>query len=94
MVWMHTRSAIADANDSAYPGFVTPVTYFYPFYFAILLIHRYVAPCIGAITSLFVPSFRFVHSERRDHEKCAAKYGDDWVEYCKKVPYRIVPFIY
>ena len=53
-------------------GFVTPVTYFYPLYFAVLLLHR----------------------ERRDHEKCARKYGDDWAQYCRAVPYRIVPFLY
>jgi len=53
-------------------GFVTPVTYFYPLYFAVLLIHR----------------------ERRDHMKCSAKYGRDWDEYCRIVPYRIIPFVY
>jgi hypothetical protein len=35
-----------------------------------------------------------VHRERRDHVTCAAKYGADWDEYCKKVPYRIFPGIY
>jgi protein-S-isoprenylcysteine O-methyltransferase Ste14 len=53
-------------------GFATPLTYFYPVYFAVLLIHR----------------------ERRDEHKCAAKYGDAWREYTRRVPYRIVPGLY
>ncbi|KAF2139581.1 uncharacterized protein K452DRAFT_274982 [Aplosporella prunicola CBS 121167] len=35
-----------------------------------------------------------IHREMRDEEKCKAKYGKDWDEYCKKVPYRIVPGLY
>ena len=35
-----------------------------------------------------------IHRERRDDHKCAQKYGNDWVKYCKLVPYRIVPYIY
>jgi delta14-sterol reductase len=53
-------------------GVKTPLTYFYPFYFAILLLHR----------------------ERRDEHKCAAKYGAAWAEYTRRVPYRIVPWLY
>ncbi|EAU85665.2 C-14 sterol reductase [Coprinopsis cinerea okayama7 len=53
-------------------GFNTPVTYFYPIYFTILLLHR----------------------QNRDDEACHAKYGDDWLEYKKKVPYKIFPYIY
>jgi delta14-sterol reductase len=29
-----------------------------------------------------------------DDKLCAAKYGPLWDEYRKKVPYRIIPFIY
>lgn len=32
--------------------------------------------------------------ERRDHAMCQRKYGEDWDRYCRKVPYRIVPFLY
>jgi delta14-sterol reductase len=32
-----------------------------------------------------------VHRSIRDDEMCHEKYGDDWVEYKKKVPYRFVP---
>ena len=35
-----------------------------------------------------------VHRERRDHAACLAKYGTDWVAYCEKVPWRIVPGVY
>ena len=29
-----------------------------------------------------------------DDQRCAAKYGALWGEYCKRVPHRIIPFIY
>jgi delta14-sterol reductase len=29
-----------------------------------------------------------------DDKRCAAKYGALWTEYCHKVPYRIVPWVY
>lgn len=35
-----------------------------------------------------------VHREWRDDKMCHAKYGADWEEYRKKVPYRIVPYVY
>lgn len=35
-----------------------------------------------------------VHREMRDEEKCKRKYGKDWDEYCKKVPYRLIPYVY
>ena len=30
----------------------------------------------------------------RDDRRCSKKYGDDWKKYCKKVPYKIIPYIY
>jgi len=35
-----------------------------------------------------------VHRQIRDDENCKKKYGKDWDIYCKKVPYRIFPYIY
>jgi protein-S-isoprenylcysteine O-methyltransferase Ste14 len=35
-----------------------------------------------------------IHRERRDHAACRAKYGTDWDAYCRKVPWRIVPYVY
>ena len=48
------------------------------------------------ITYFFMIYFAvlLIHRERRDEEKCRRKYGKDWDEYCKKVPYRILPGVY
>lgn len=35
-----------------------------------------------------------VHRCGRDFERCAIKYGRDWEEYCKVVPYRFIPYVY
>jgi Delta14-sterol reductase len=34
------------------------------------------------------------HRDLRDDEMCFLKYGDDWLEYKKRVKYRIIPGIY
>uniref|UniRef100_A0A0G4GM62 Delta(24(24(1)))-sterol reductase n=1 Tax=Chromera velia CCMP2878 TaxID=1169474 RepID=A0A0G4GM62_9ALVE len=48
----------------------------------------------------FLPFFYFFfflavlsHRVWRDQERLAKKYGTDWVEYCKKVPYIFVPYV-
>ncbi|XP_006861008.1 PREDICTED: delta(14)-sterol reductase isoform X2 [Chrysochloris asiatica] len=35
-----------------------------------------------------------VHREARDERQCLQKYGLAWREYCRRVPYRILPYIY
>lgn len=35
-----------------------------------------------------------VHREARDEQQCLQKYGRAWQEYCRRVPYRIIPYIY
>ena len=35
-----------------------------------------------------------IHRELRDEEKCMRKYGKDWQEYRKLVPWRILPGVY
>lgn len=35
-----------------------------------------------------------VHRTFRDEEKCSAKYGPGWAEYCSQVRYRMIPFIF
>ncbi len=35
-----------------------------------------------------------VPRERDDDRRCAEKYGALWQEYCRKVPYRIIPGVY
>jgi protein-S-isoprenylcysteine O-methyltransferase Ste14 len=29
----------------------------------------------------------------RDDQMCAEKYGDDWVEYKRRVPYLFIPYV-
>ncbi|XP_041035858.1 delta(14)-sterol reductase TM7SF2 isoform X1 [Carcharodon carcharias] len=35
-----------------------------------------------------------IHREARDEHQCRRKYGSAWSEYCKRVPYRIFPYVY
>lgn len=35
-----------------------------------------------------------VHREKRDDDRCALKYKALWDEYCKLVPYRMLPLVY
>ncbi|XP_039625270.1 delta(14)-sterol reductase TM7SF2 [Polypterus senegalus] len=35
-----------------------------------------------------------VHREARDEHQCLKKYGLAWQQYCQRVPYRIIPYIY
>lgn len=35
-----------------------------------------------------------IHRTIRDEEKCKKKYGKYWDEYCSKVQYRIIPFLW
>jgi len=53
-------------------GFGRLLPYFYPAYFAVLLVHR----------------------EWRDARHCAARYGEDWEAYRRRVRWRIVPGLY
>lgn len=52
---------------------------------------------IGSFLPYFYITFFtivLVHRVSRDMERCKVKYGDDWVEYCKRVPYVFFPYIY
>ena len=35
-----------------------------------------------------------MHRAKRDDTKCSAKYGEYWKEYCRVVPYKVIPYIY
>ncbi|XP_062393209.1 delta(14)-sterol reductase TM7SF2 [Sardina pilchardus] len=39
-------------------------------------------------------SILLIHREDRDERQCRAKYGLAWDTYCKRVPYRIIPYVY
>jgi len=55
-------------------------------------------PCLfGAVVPYFYPIYftiLLVLRERRDNRMCRHKYGADWDEYSRRVPYRIVPWLY
>lgn len=48
------------------------------------------------ITYFYVVYFAvlLIHRDRRDEDKCVAKYGEDWEKYRKLVPWRILPGVY
>jgi delta14-sterol reductase len=48
------------------------------------------------ITYFFMVYFAvlLIHRERRDEAKCKSKYGSDWDEYKRRVPWRIIPYVY
>jgi protein-S-isoprenylcysteine O-methyltransferase Ste14 len=57
--------------------------------------------CLPCLFGSVVPYFYVIYfttllvlRERRDNAMCAAKYGDDWKEYTRRVPWRIVPRVY
>ena len=35
-----------------------------------------------------------VHRDARDTSDCRRKYGSAWDDYCRAVPYRIIPGVY
>lgn len=39
-------------------------------------------------------TFLLIHRSYRDDDKCGDKYGSFWIEYCQKVPHRIVPLLF
>jgi 7-dehydrocholesterol reductase len=56
---------------------------------------------VPALFTSIVPYFYFMfllvlllNRAIRDDIKCQKKYGKYWNEYCKKVPYKVIPFIY
>lgn len=46
-------------------------------------------PYFQAIYFLFL----LIHRAERDNISCSEKYGEDWDEYKKRVPYMFIPFV-
>jgi len=49
---------------------------------------------LWALLYFFFLVVLLVHRVFRDEEKCAAKYGPYWTQYCKLVPYRMIPYVF
>ncbi|XP_052778805.1 uncharacterized protein LOC128216278, partial [Mya arenaria] len=45
-------------------------------------------------TYVLVLVILLVHRSFRDENKCSRKYGRYWRDYCHRVPYRIVPYVF
>jgi protein-S-isoprenylcysteine O-methyltransferase Ste14 len=57
--------------------------------------------CLTFGFDLIVPWFYAIYltillidRARRDNEECKVKYGKYWDEYCSKVKYQIIPYVY
>ncbi|KAK9158789.1 hypothetical protein Scep_005363 [Stephania cephalantha] len=64
----------------------------------LLLALSFSLPC-GASSPVpyFYPIYLFIlliWRERRDEARCSEKYKEIWAEYCKLVPWRILPYVY
>jgi 7-dehydrocholesterol reductase len=56
---------------------------------------------VPALFGHFLPYFYvifltilLVERSIRDDRRCSQKYGEDWMRYCEKVPYRIIPYVF
>jgi len=56
---------------------------------------------LPALFENFIPYFYvsyltilLLHRTRRDEIRCQKKYGAYWNQYCKSVPYRMIPGVY
>ena len=49
-----------------------------------------------ALPYFYVTFLTILLAERafRDDKRCSKKYGNDWDDYCKQVPYKIIPFVF
>jgi 7-dehydrocholesterol reductase len=43
---------------------------------------------------IFYMTALLVHRVARDDAKCTQKYGNVWRQYCRLVPYKIIPYVY
>ena len=64
-----------------------------------LLVYLSFALCTGfdSVVPYLLPMWLlglFVHRAWRDEQRCREKYGDVWMEYCRRAPFRMFPYIY
>eukprot|EP01018_Ginkgo_biloba_P016368 Gb_23634 [translate_table: standard] len=64
----------------------------------LLLAFSFSLPCgASSLIPYFYPMyllFLLIWRERRDEARCREKYKENWVTYCKVVPWRILPYVY
>ncbi|KAM3300415.1 hypothetical protein ACQJBY_041433 [Aegilops geniculata] len=64
----------------------------------LLLALSFSLPCgASSVIPYFYPTYLLIlliWRERRDEARCSEKYKDIWAEYCKLVPWRILPYVY
>ncbi|WOL03465.1 delta(14)-sterol reductase [Canna indica] len=64
----------------------------------LLLALSFSLPCgISSAIPYFYPTYLFIlliWRERRDEARCSQKYKEIWTEYCRLVPWRILPYVY
>jgi len=63
----------------------------------ILMSISFSLPCGTQLGGYFYPIYLtilLIQRQMRDDKKCSAKYGSLWKDYCKEVPYKIVPYLY
>jgi len=49
--------------------------------------------CLGFIYFVFL-LLLLTHRSFRDEERCATKYGEHWEEYKRRVPYKVIPYVF
>ena len=59
------------------------------------------AMCMSCGYGYILPYFYIIYMAillgqrvERDHLRCSGKYGKYWEEYCAKVPYKVIPYVY
>lgn len=64
----------------------------------LLLALSFSLPCgASSVIPYFYPMYLLVlliWRERRDEQRCSQKYKEVWAEYCRLVPWRMVPYLY
>ncbi|EFC36320.1 ERG4/ERG24 ergosterol biosynthesis family protein [Naegleria gruberi] len=43
---------------------------------------------------LFFLTILLFHRAERDQKRCSKKYGKYWEEYCRRVPYKVIPYVF